>query len=658
MPWSRSPSSKSPSRQDDPPIPAEIESTSSSAIEPHDYFDEARRRLASMEVSSTCKRAATLRLLDTCENLQTGSQDDDLENVQNLYAAHLAICELEGAARKIPQQCRLQLPSNPDELARVLNSEGKAHLKACISSLHSQSQSWTSYSNNRRDAYIWCKVMRPGFDQDEYAKSLKEVISANSEISKALNDYLTHNKRRMQEQWSFMEDISVFKEQLARDLAASSKDLAETFAWLTTEASGATQKLMSDLAASVSDTKVKAEGLSFAVSSGIKDVEGLRVVIASTHKQLFDGVGSVSTAQELQLARTSEQVLRLQDHIELMINSRINAAVLNATDLLETMVSHIHTITSSMEETKIRMEEIETKMSGLTAVMPLLSNGLRLLSSFRWPTVLVLMALAGWRAAVLLAVAFASLEYLSSLVPPSSSLFASRFINVYHSVIDHHVLRPLSIVLIVFAILCALTWSYQSHQPKQLLSHIRNQTLFRISTGRLRSTDFDTEHGHLTPAGPVIKHSQTPQSLQSLDGQGERHTTPSPDRQNQSLIDSSTPHHHRNHRSAQPNISATSTLLPSNSRSRVHSPTHSSLGSAPSQDLPSSPFPFLTSSLFPSPSPRPSPQPQRQLHGQDDRLTAHTFQSSPARAPMLNGLLSDGSSSPLSSIESRPSSPV
>ena len=273
------PSSKSPSRQDDPPIPAEIESTSSSAIEPHDYFDEARRRLASMEVSSTCKRAATLRLLDTCENLQTGSQDDDLENVQNLYAAHLAICELEGAARKIPQQCRLQLPSNPDELARVLNSEGKAHLKACISSLHSQSQSWTSYSNNRRDAYIWCKVMRPGFDQgsnvnfflcrslltmiDEYAKSLKEVISANSEISKALNDYLTHNKRRMQEQWSFMEDISVFKEQLARDLAASSKDLAETFAWLTTEASGATQKLMSDLAASVSDTKVKAEGLSF-----------------------------------------------------------------------------------------------------------------------------------------------------------------------------------------------------------------------------------------------------------------------------------------------------------------------------------------------------------------------------------------------------------
>ena len=146
-------------------VEAGVESPSVAAIESLDYFDEARRRLATMETSSTCKRAATLKLLDTCENLQSGGQDEDLENIQNLYAAHLAICELEGAARKLPQSCRLQLPSNPDDLARVLNNEGKAQLKACVSSLHSQSQSWTSYSNNRRDAYIWCKVMRPGFDQ-------------------------------------------------------------------------------------------------------------------------------------------------------------------------------------------------------------------------------------------------------------------------------------------------------------------------------------------------------------------------------------------------------------------------------------------------------------------------------------------------------------
>ena len=144
---------------------ADLESPSFGATGSNDYFEQARHRLSVMESSSTCKRAATIKLLDTCENLQTGTHDEDLESVQNLYAAHLAICELEGAARKLPQPCRLPLLSSSDGLALVLDGEGKARLRDCISALHSKSQSWTSYSNNRRDAYVWCKVMRPGFDQ-------------------------------------------------------------------------------------------------------------------------------------------------------------------------------------------------------------------------------------------------------------------------------------------------------------------------------------------------------------------------------------------------------------------------------------------------------------------------------------------------------------
>ena len=131
----------------------------------HDYFDEARRRLAVIESSSTCKRVATVKILTTCENLQIGVHETDLENVQNLYAAHLAVCELEGAATKLPESCRLRLPPDSDGLSTVLDNDGRSQLKTCISALHSKSQWWTSYSNNRRDAYLWCKVMRPGFDQ-------------------------------------------------------------------------------------------------------------------------------------------------------------------------------------------------------------------------------------------------------------------------------------------------------------------------------------------------------------------------------------------------------------------------------------------------------------------------------------------------------------
>ena len=120
-----------------------------------------------MSTSSTCKRVATIKLLTTCDDLQTGttSHDQDLEDVQNLYAAHLAVCELEGANTKIPQSCRLQLPSSSEGLPEVLDADGRKTLRECIAKLHERVQWWTSYSNNRRDAYLWCRVMRPMFDQ-------------------------------------------------------------------------------------------------------------------------------------------------------------------------------------------------------------------------------------------------------------------------------------------------------------------------------------------------------------------------------------------------------------------------------------------------------------------------------------------------------------
>ena len=87
-----------------------------------------------------------------------------------------------------------------------------------------------------------------------------------------------------------------------------------------------------------------------------------------------------------------------------VINLIIAELVLN--NVQQAMASHVNTIASSIQQTKGHMEDIETKMSGLVAVMPYLGNSLSLLKNFRWPAVLVLMTLAGWRAAVLLAVTF------------------------------------------------------------------------------------------------------------------------------------------------------------------------------------------------------------------------------------------------------------
>ena len=136
-----------------------------------DLFAAARQRLSQIQTSSTCKQLATVKLLGTCENLRLSTHHSDLEVVHNLYAAHLALCELEGANTKLPASCRLGLPSGVDNVVEVLDDEGRAQLSRCLAALHEKAQWWTSYSNNRQDAYIWCKAMRPGFDQGEFALS-------------------------------------------------------------------------------------------------------------------------------------------------------------------------------------------------------------------------------------------------------------------------------------------------------------------------------------------------------------------------------------------------------------------------------------------------------------------------------------------------------
>ena len=131
-----------------------------------DFFAAAKQQLALAESHSTCKQRATVKLLASCEHLESSSSEDgDLETLQNFYAAHLALCELEGAYPKLRSQCRLSLPAYADEAPALVRGVAEAELRRCLGVIKTNENYWTSYSNNRRDAYVWCRAMRPGFDQ-------------------------------------------------------------------------------------------------------------------------------------------------------------------------------------------------------------------------------------------------------------------------------------------------------------------------------------------------------------------------------------------------------------------------------------------------------------------------------------------------------------
>ena len=133
-------------------------------------YSKALDRLSEMKGSSTCKHRATEKLLATCETLQASpAAERTLEHIQNLYSAHLAFCELQSAAAPLPPHCSLQLPENTQDTLAFLEAGGERQLSQCLNSLQSTPQWWTSYSNNRQDAYIWCKALRSAIDHGDFA---------------------------------------------------------------------------------------------------------------------------------------------------------------------------------------------------------------------------------------------------------------------------------------------------------------------------------------------------------------------------------------------------------------------------------------------------------------------------------------------------------
>ena len=131
-----------------------------------DPFAVVDQHIAAAKTRLTCKRRVTLKLLTSCENLQSSStQDVDLETLQNYYAIHLALCELDDAYPKLRAKCSLQLPDYAEDATTLLRNGAKEQFRQCIHVIKTNENWWTSYSNNRRDTYSWCKAMGPGFDE-------------------------------------------------------------------------------------------------------------------------------------------------------------------------------------------------------------------------------------------------------------------------------------------------------------------------------------------------------------------------------------------------------------------------------------------------------------------------------------------------------------
>ncbi|EAS35966.3 uncharacterized protein CIMG_01320 [Coccidioides immitis RS] len=188
-----------------------------------------------MESSSSCHQRAVTDLVISCQFLEGGPNDNNwdssfhLDQLKSLYAARLAMCELNGAGAATPDKCvsilSLKQEDGPESYSTQFHAKTRkqqpaipAQLESCLHSLESRPQWWTSYSNNRQNAAVMCQAARINVERDELLKHHKKLADITFGLGAALNQSLNDAAAEATKQRSFLNSINDLRLKIIRDM--------------------------------------------------------------------------------------------------------------------------------------------------------------------------------------------------------------------------------------------------------------------------------------------------------------------------------------------------------------------------------------------------------------------------------------------------------
>ena len=213
-----------------------------------ELYLKALELLGSIQSASSCNRLAASILLTSCKSIEGPSSDSEnaIDDIKSIYAAQLAVCELQSAGALTPPQCALISPTATEKQAKPYQRVDKYHLSQCLKSLESRPQWWTSYSNNKQNAVVMCRAARVELEKgrsypqqvkaltahkdiDDMIRVLKSLVSTSSDLDDVLSKALQEAAQRLAQQQDFAKATDLFQGQLLRDLELASEGAQSYF---------------------------------------------------------------------------------------------------------------------------------------------------------------------------------------------------------------------------------------------------------------------------------------------------------------------------------------------------------------------------------------------------------------------------------------------
>ncbi|CAI7645181.1 unnamed protein product [Penicillium glandicola] len=364
-----------------PPGIDPISFLSSQAQNQDSIFNEAVKILDSMKSSPSCNRLAATRLVNSCQTFSDGKDGGQMDSpetldlLQSVYAARLALCEIDGTGTPMPPSCLPITVSPPPQKNRfgfVSRHRGsdpasdevpKELLEQCLRTLESRPQWWTSYSNSRQNSLVICHASRMETEKDELIDLHRSIANSSLKLNNGLQEALRNATAQSAKQQSFIQAIQSLQEKMVTDMEATDSVFKRTFGKFLREIEAGIWSLQDSISVALSNVKTGTGLLEKDIRNVSTQVGALQQALQSAHQDAMVRSQEALLVQETNDVAQKDLTSSLHLSLESLLDSdmdRVYQAMQKFDGAMEWLTSRMNMILEQETRMTQRLQNMET----------------------------------------------------------------------------------------------------------------------------------------------------------------------------------------------------------------------------------------------------------------------------------------------------------
>ncbi|EPS33791.1 hypothetical protein PDE_08753 [Penicillium oxalicum 114-2] len=312
-----------------------------------------------------------------------------LNMIRSIYAARLAICELEGASTLIPQPCiaitaPIRTPSTSGfgflrkSTSHHLDEKKlpKRDLELCLKALESRPQWWTSYSNNRQNAIVICQASRAETEKEEILGLHHSLTESTIKLNEGLQEALHQAEKTAAEHQAFLQKVLVLQEQAMKEMEEKGTFIGGAFDKLLRKIEDGFDCVGAAVTTTLGKLHMESSILKQDLKNSSSHAKALHEILLATHKdvitrshqvaqmQAHDSIVAKAMTSDLQnslrslaeadVAQLSQQMAIMDQALE-WLNNRLIVAIEQENKLAE----RLRAMDSSVNQAQLKAEELQ-----------------------------------------------------------------------------------------------------------------------------------------------------------------------------------------------------------------------------------------------------------------------------------------------------------